>query len=409
MKRKFILAWRNLWRNKKRTYITLASVTFAVVIATMMRGLQLGTYDKMIDDAIKSTTGHVALMDKLYWDDKTLLNSMEFPADLEMVLNKDPNIDFWVPQLISGALVSSGPHTRGVLVQGVDPQVQDRQIELSEKIIEGSYLNDEDEAVLIGKELSQFLRISVGDTIVLLGQGYMGVTAAAKYPVKGVYDHPMAEFNKRLVFLPLSAAQYLFFMEGRLTNVNLVLKDNEEVSDTQAYYQSKMDTTLLEARGWQTMNKEILSGIESDNFFGKIMISILYMVIGFGLFGTILMMTMERKKEFSIMIAIGMRRTKLLTQVILESIMIAGIGALAGLIISFPVVYFYYLNPIPVPEEGAEMYRQMNMEPILQISIKPGYMVLQFVVVLGVSIVASVIPLNNIMKFNIVDIIRGRQ
>lgn len=409
MKRKIILAWRNLWRNKKRTYITLASVTFAVVIATMMRGLQLGTYDKMLDDAITSTTGHVALMDKLYWDDKTLLNSMEFPPNLEEVLRADPNLDFWVPQLISGALVSSGQHTRGVLVQGVDPQVQDRQINLSEKIIEGSYLSDEDEAVLIGKELSLFLRIGVGDTIVLLGQGYMGVTAAAKYPIKGIYDHPMAEFNKRLVFLPLATAQYLFFMEGRLTNVNLVLKDNEEVSNTQTYYQSKMDTTLLEARGWRTMNKEILSGIESDNFFGKIMIGILYMVIGFGLFGTILMMTMERKKEFSIMIAIGMRRTKLLTQVILESIMIAGIGALAGLIISFPVVYFYYLNPIPVPEESADMYRQMNMEPILQISIKPGYMVLQFAVVLCVSIVASVIPLNNIMKFNIVDIIRGRQ
>ncbi|MEP3387653.1 MAG: FtsX-like permease family protein [Reichenbachiella sp.] len=409
MRRKITLAWRNLWRNKKRTYITLGSVTFAVVIATMMRGLQLGTYDKMLDDAITASTGHVALMDKLYWEDKTLLNSMEFSEDLESTLDSDERIDFWVPQLMSGVLASSGPHTRGVLIQGVDPAVQDRQIGLADKIIEGDYLDDNDEAVLIGKELSQFLRIGVGDTLVLLGQGYMGVTAAGKYPIKGVFDHPMAEFNKRMIFLPLHAAQYLFFMEGRLTNVNLVLKDNDEVEETQAYYESIMDTTLLEARGWRLMNREILSGIESDNFFGKIMIGILYMVIGFGLFGTILMMTMERKKEFSIMIAIGMRRTKLLTQVILESIMIAGLGALAGLIISFPVVYFYYLNPIPVPEESAEMYRQMNMEPILQISIKPGYMLLQFAIVLGVSIVASVIPLNNILKFNIVDIIRGRQ
>ncbi|MEO9964652.1 MAG: FtsX-like permease family protein [Reichenbachiella sp.] len=409
MKKKIVLAWRNLWRNKKRTYITLASVTFAVVIATMMRGLQLGTYDKMLNDAIKSTTGHVALMDKLFWEDKTLLNSMEFSSDLENALKTDENLDYYVPQLISGALVSSGPHTRGVMVQGIDPKIQSRQLNLADKIIAGEYLSKEDEQVLIGKELAQFLRVEVGDTVVLLGQGYMGVTAAGKYPIKGIYDHPMAEFNKRLVFLPLSTAQYLFFMDGRLTNINLVLKDNETVEATQNYYRSKMDTTWLEARGWRLMNKEILSGIESDNFFGKIMIGILYMVIGFGLFGTILMMTMERKKEFSIMIAIGMKRTRLLIQVILESIMIAGIGALAGLIISFPVVYFYYLNPIPVPEESAEMYRQLNMEPFLQISIKPGYMVLQFAIVLGVSILASVIPLYNIMKFNIVDIIRGRQ
>ena len=409
MKRKIILAWRNLWRNKKRTYITLGSVTFAVIVATMMRGLQLGTYDKMLDDAIKSTTGHVAIMDKLYWDDKTLLNSMDFSPELEDELNKDEKIDFWIPQLISGVLVSSGPHTRGVMVQGIDPQIQDQQMGLADKIIDGEYLSLDDEAVLIGKELSQFLRIGVGDTLVVLGQGYMGVTAAGKYPIKGIFDHPMAEFNKRLVFLPLPAAQYLFFMEGRLTNINLVLKDNSEVEEAQKYYETRMDTSLLEARGWRSMNKEILSGIESDNFFGKIMIGILYMVIGFGLFGTILMMTMERKKEFSIMIAIGMRRTKLLTQIIIESIMIASIGALAGLIISFPIVYFYYLNPIPVPEESAEMYRQMNMEPILQISIKPDYMMVQFAIVLMVSIIASIIPLNNIMKFNIVDIIRGRQ
>jgi ABC-type antimicrobial peptide transport system permease subunit len=107
--------------------------------------------------------------------------------------------------------------------------------------------------------------------------------------------------------------------------------------------------------------------------------------------------------------AIGMQDYKLITQVILESIFIAAIGAVVGLIISFPVVYFYSLNPIPVPEESAQMYRDLNMEPVLSISTKPGYMVVQFVIVLIISLIASIFPLYNILKFNIVDIIRGRQ
>ncbi len=409
MKRKLILGWRNLWRNKKRTYITLASITFAVVIATFMRGLQLGSYDKMIDDTIRSTTGHVALMDKLYWEDKTLINSLHLPGDVVNYLNADDRIEFWAEEISAGCLVSSGKQTRGVMVMGVNPGVQDQQIRLKDKIIEGQYLDREDDAVLIGKELAQFLQLSAGDTVVLFGQGYMGVTAAAKYPIKGIFDHPMADFNKRLVFLPLLSAEYLFFMEERRSAVHVVLNDKDLIPQVRTDLLGIVDTTLLEVRHWETMNEEILSAIESDNFFGVIMIGILYMVIGFGIYGTILMMTMERKKEFSIMIAIGMRRTRLISHVIIESIYIAALGSVAGLILSFPLIFFYAANPIEITGDNMEVYREMNIEPILAISTNAGYMISQFAIVLILSIVASLLPLRNILKFEIVDIIRGRQ
>ena len=409
MSSKFILAWRNIWRNKKRTYITLASIIFAVIIATFMRGLQLGSYDKMLYDAIRSSTGHLAIMDKMFWDDKTMDNSMELSQDLEQELERDSNIELWVPEILGGCLASVGNNTRGVVVQGVDPEKKHAQIKFKEKVIEGSYFNENDQSIMIGKDLAAFLKVGVGDTVVLLGQGYMGMTAAGVYAVKGVFDHPMAAFNRRFVYMPLSAAQYFFFMEGRVSTVNLVLNDADVIADEMAFYHTKIDTTTTEVRNWESMNRDMLSSIESDNFFGKIMIGILYMVIGFGIFGTILMMTMERKREFSIMIAIGMQDYNLITQVVLESLFIASIGAIIGLIISFPVVYFYSLNPIPITGESAQMYRDLNMEPVLSISTEPGYMLAQFGIVLIISIIASIFPLYNIMKFNIVDIIRGRQ
>ncbi|GJM29813.1 MAG: transporter [Cyclobacteriaceae bacterium] len=406
---RLILAWRSIWRNKKRTYITLASIIFAVIVATFMRGLQLGSYDKMLYDAIRSSTGHIALMDKSFWDDKTMDNSMEFSEDLKQILDQDQKLEFWVPEILGGCLISVGNNTRGVVVQGVDPDKKDAQIRLREKIVEGDYIQPEDQAVMLGKDLASFLKVGVGDTVVLLGQGYMGITAAGTYPVKGIYDHPMADFNRRLVYLPLAAAQYLFFMDGRVSTVNLVLNDTDDIPGETAFYHSKIDTSSMEVRNWESMNQDMLSAIKSDNFFGKIMIGVLYMVIGFGIFGTILMMTMERKREFSIMMAIGMQDYKLITQVVLESIFIAAIGAIVGLVISFPVVYFYSLHPIPITGESAQMYRDLNMEPILSISTNPGYMLAQFGIVLIISIIASIFPLYNIRKFNIVDIIRGRQ
>lgn len=409
MSSKLTLAWRSIWRNKKRTYITLASIIFAVIIATFMRGLQLGSYDKMLYDAIRSSTGHIALMDKSFWDDKTMDNSMELTPGLEQALDQDEKIELWVPEILGGCLASVGNNTRGVLVQGVDPDKKDAQIKFREKLIEGAYFEHQDQSIMIGKDLAAFLNVGVGDTVVLLGQGYMGVTAAGTYPVKGIYDHPMAEFNRRMVLMPLAAAQYLFFMEGRVSTVNLILHDADDIPEETEFYGTKIDTATTEVRNWESMNRDMLSAIESDNFFGRIMIGVLYMVIGFGIFGTILMMTMERKREFSIMMALGMQDYKLIYQVILESIFIAAIGAVVGLIISFPVVYFYSQNPIPVPEESAQMYRDLNMEPVLSISTEPGYMITQFVIVLIVSLIASIFPLYNIIKFNIVDIIRGRQ
>jgi len=409
MTSKLTLAWRNIWRNRKRTNITLASIIFAVVIATFMRGLQLGSYDKMLYDAIRSSTGHIALMDKMFWDDKTLDNSMEINDDLEQTLDHDQNIELWAPEVLGGCLASVGNNTRGVVVQGVDPEKKNSQIKFKEKLIAGEYLELDDQSVMIGMDLASFLKVGVGDSLVLLGQGFMGMTAAGVYHVKGIYDHPMAEFNRRFVFMPLAAAQYLFFMEGRVSSVNLVLNDPSQIPNETSYYLSKIDTATQEIRNWRSMNRDMLQAIESDNFFGKIMIGVLYMVIGFGIFGTILMMTMERKREFSIMMAIGMQQHKLISQVILESIYIAAIGAVIGLIISFPIVYFYSLNPIPITGESAQMYRDLNMEPVLQISTNPGYMTAQFAIVLAISLVASIIPSFNIMKFNIVDIIRGRQ
>lgn len=408
MRKQFVMAWRNLWRNRKRTNITLASIVFAVLIATFMRGMQLGSYDKMMTDAIKSSTGHLAIMDKLYWDDKTLINSMDFSLPLEQMLKEDADLEFWAPEVTGGCLASSGQHTRGVMVLGVDPEVKDQQIKLKDKIIEGEYVNANDEQVVIGKDLAQFLRLGVGDTLVLFGQGYQGMTAAGKYPVKGIFDHPMSDFNRRLTILPLGAAQYLFYMEGRLTNLNLILKNPDDYQRIQSRYSAQIDTSLLVVNDWQVMNKELLSGIESDNFFGKLMIGILYMVIAFGIFGTILMMTMERKKEFSIMIAIGMQRSQLIRLVIIESIYIAAIGGVIGLICSFPLVYFYANNPIPITGDAAQQMLEMNMEPFLAISTDAKYMVAQFLIVMIVSLVASIIPLRNINQFNIVDTIRGK-
>ena len=174
-------------------------------------------------------------------------------------------------------------------------------------------------------------------------------------------------------------------------------------------FTSVLDTSVYDVRSWKSMNKVLLQQIESDNFFGIIMIAILYLVIGFGIFGTVLMMVMERRREFSVMMALGLRTRRLVRIVLTETVFMGMIGALIGLALSFPVIYYFHLNPIPITGESAQMYREFNLEPVLEVAIKPVSLFWQFLIVLILSIVAAIGPVNSISKFNFVSIIRGRE
>ena len=409
MKQTIIFAWRNLWRNKRRTVITISSIVFAVIIAAFMRGTQLGSYEKMLNDAIKSTTGHYSIMEHDYWDNKTLINSFEYTQALDSLLATDPYARIIAPEITTGCLASSGYTSRGVGVMGIDPVTQDQRTGLADKVIEGSYLDEGSRGVLIGEKLAQYLKVGVGDSLVLLGQGYMGMTAAAELEITGLFDHPMEQLEKRMTFISLATAREVFFMAGRLTSVAVVLNDYEDLDKALARYAGVIDTSVYELKPWQEMNRVILQQIESDNFFGVIIIGILYLVIGFGIFGTVLMMVMERRREFSVMMALGLRPLRLTRIVLIETIMMGCIGALIGLVLSFPVIYYFHVNPIPITGESAEMYREFNIEPVIEVAVKTWSLVSQFAIVLVLSIVAALFPVWSISKFNFVSIIRGRQ
>jgi len=409
MKQTLIFAWRNLWRNKRRTFITISSIVFAVVIAAFMRGMQLGSYDKMLNDAIKSTTGHVSIMDKDYWDSKTLINTFEYTGEMDSLIESDPHIRIRAPQISSGCLASSGRNTRGVLIMGVVPEVEDQRSGLRSKIVDGEYLTEEGNGVVIGGMLAKYLHLDVGDSLVVLGQGYMGMTAAAELKVIGLYEHPMSMIDKRFIYVNLNTARELFYMDGRLTSVDLVLEDYHDLDMTMNTFTSALDTSVYDVRSWKSMNKVLLQQIESDNFFGLIMIGILYLVIGFGIFGTVLMMVMERRREFSVMMALGLRARRLVGIVLTETIIMGIIGALIGLALSFPVIYYFHLNPIPITGESAQMYREFNLEPVLEVAIKPVSLFWQFLIILILSVMAALGPVNSISKFNFVSIIRGRE
>jgi len=401
------IAWRNIWRNKRRTLITVASIMFALFFAIIMRGFQKGSYAKMKENAVESYSGYLQIQNKEYWDDKTINNTMTFSDEMALELAKDERVKVIIPRLESFSLASSGESTKGVVVMGIDPDKEDKMTQVKSYLQSGTFIEQGDKSIMLSEGLSKFLKIGVNDTLVLFSSGYHGATAAGLYPVKGILKLPTPEMNRSTVYLPLLEAQNLFSAYDRYTSLVFDLYDMNEVKAVEEEVRVKIDSQQYTVMGWEAMNKELLQMIETDNAGGVIMIAILYMVIAFGIFGTVLMMTNERIREFSVMVSVGMQKRKLAFVVIVELFFLTALAVAAGSIISLPVMYYFFYNPIEFSGDAVEVMQDFNFEPVMPMSMEWSIFVFQGIAISILSLIAMSYPTIKILKLDVVKGLRS--
>jgi ABC-type lipoprotein release transport system permease subunit len=400
------IARRNLWRNKRRSLITIASITFAVLLACVMRSIQLGAYERMIENSARFYTGYVQLHQKGYWDDKMLDNSFDNYADLIEISNNTQGVELAVPRVESFALAAFGQKTKGSFVMGIDPILEDSLTRVKSKIISGKYLNEEDKAVMIAEGLANYLKLEVGDSLVLLGQGYHGVSAAGIYPIKGIMKFPIPIQNDQTVYMPLKEAQWFFDVNERLTSIALVVDKAKHVDQIVKDISSQVDLDKIEVMGWKDLMPDLIQGIEIDNISGKIMLWILYAVIGFGMFGTFLMMTAERMYEFGVMMSIGMKRIKMQFIIAIEMAIMSTLGVLSGVLLSLPILVYYYHHPIFLTGESAEAMEKFGVEAAYFFSLESSLFYNQAWAIFFMAIILGFYPIYYIQRLKPVKAMR---
>jgi|AntAceMinimDraft_17_1070374.scaffolds.fasta_scaffold01556_2 ABC-type lipoprotein release transport system permease subunit len=401
MKTYLKLAWRNLWRNKRRTIITTSSIFFAVFLATVMRSMQIGSYGKMINDVVEFYTGYIQIHQNGYWDNKSINNTFDYNDSIISKVKSLKNIKLYVPRLESFALASVGEITKGVMLIGTDPEMENKFTKLSKRVVKGNYLSENDNSVLVAEDLADYLKLKVNDTIVFLSQGYHGITAADKYPVRGIIHFPTPDLNASTVYMTLKNCQYFYSADNRLTSIAIIVNNTKEIKKT-----TKRLANLLgdkyEVMPWNKMLVQLVQGIQSDNAGGLIWIGILYVIITFGIFSTIIMGIVERKKEFAVMIAVGTQKAKLVIITIYEIFFMCMMGVISGLAFSLPIIYYYFNNPIRLTGDAAQAMAKWGVEPIFAFSLDPSIFTNQGFIVILLTFIASIYPLMMIRKFNVI-------
>lgn len=391
------LAWRNIWRNKRRTFITSSSIAFAVLFCGFMSAIQEGSWDHMINNIVSSYTGNIQIHKKGYWESPSINELMEY----EQLVNIDSlseNIEISVPRIESFALLSTGENTRGTMIVGIQPRLENIFSQLADKVITGNYLGEEDSGALLGDRLAELIAAKVGDTIVLISQGFRGVNAAGKYPVRGTVHFPTPQQNRSMVILSLKVAQDFYGAEGMISA--LVVKTNSLDAESQVISRAinSLDTSFYEIMSYKELMPDLLKSKQIDASGNYIIFFVLYMIIAFGIFGTILMMLKERQYEFGVLVSIGMEKLKLFAMVWWELIILASIGILAGLAMAYSFSYYFHVNPIVLTGNFADAMEKFEFDPIMPASIKPSLFIVQAVIVYLICTVIIIFPYFHLRK-----------
>jgi ABC-type lipoprotein release transport system permease subunit len=401
------LAWRNIWRNKRRTLITIASVFFALWLSLIMRSMQVGSYGHMADGIVEAYTGSIQVHRQGYWNDRTLDNTFEYNPAMVGEIEALDNIKAVIPRLESFALASTGEQTKGVLVIGIDPEKELELTHPDRKLIEGVYFDGSPEGVLVSSRLADFLNLSINDTLTMLSTGYHGASAAGIYPVIGIIKMPNPELDRRIVYMSLPYARQLYGADNMLTSLVINVRDSDKLNKTTKELKSMLDGDFYEIMDWKEMNPELVQQIQSDQAGGYVMLAMLYLIVGFGVLGTLIMMTTERRREFGVMIAIGMQKKRLGLILTIEILIMGLVGAVTGVLGSIPVIGYLVKHPIRFSGEYAEVFEAYGFEPIMPAEFDITYFIGQSCVVLLIFIIAIVWPINSVIKLDEIKALRS--
>ena len=395
----FKLGWRNIWRNRRRSIITLSAVTFATLLAIGMRGIQLGTYALNYKTALEQFSSYVQIQKKGFQENPSLNKSFKYDKKFEEKLNNIPEVPAYSPRVYADGLISFKDVSLGAAVFGIDPVKEKEVTTLFEKIRKGKFFeSDSSNKIVLGETLLENLKAEIGDTVVILGQGYDGSLANQKFIIDGSIKMGQKEFDAMAVFIGLKTAQYMLGMGNQ---INVIAIDADGLENAEVIHKivaSKIDDENLSALLWKEVVPELEQLIQFDNVSGIFFLGILIVIVAFGILNTILMSVTERFKEFGVQLAIGMPNKNLVKLVYLETIFITVIGLLLGNILGYLVNDYLVHNPIILGGELSKIYEEYNFIPKLESSLQFSIFFNVSLSIIIISMISCLYPAFKVYK-----------
>jgi putative ABC transport system permease protein len=393
------LGWRNIGRNKRRLLLTLAAIAFATFATIGMRGIQLGTYAVNISNVVHLFSGYLQIQREGYQKNPSLRLNYVFNNKLVNQINSIPQIKGYAPRVYGDGLSSHKENSFGTAIFGIDPQKEKNVTNIMERVKDGKFFtSDSANEVVLGYKLMENLKANIGDEIVILTQGFDGSLGNMKFKIIGTVRVGVPALDALAAFIGLHKAQQLLVLPNRIHTIALNVGNLNEMETVKEELKSKINNKDLAVLSWDEVMPDFKQSIELDNISGILMLTILIIIVAFGILNTVLMSVMERFNEFGITLSIGMPQTKLVYLVFIETFFITILGLAFGNLIGWVINYYLILNPIQFGSEIGKIYEEYGFLPIIVSSLDPMIFINTTLSILGISILACFYPAYKVLK-----------
>jgi putative ABC transport system permease protein len=398
------IAWRNIWRNKRRSLIVLSSVIVGVIAAILVDGLSNGMLKQMLFNQINSSVSHIQIHKKGFYDNKTVQNYIPDYQKAVNAVKNNPSVKYYSERVITFGLLSSASNSSGVYINGVNPAQEQNITDINRSIVEGSYLKGEGRDIVIGKSLAEKLGVGIGDKVVAMSNTPDGSVGSDVFRVKGIYETFSSEFDRINIYIPIKKAQQMLDIGDNVHEIAIITNDYEQAGKVKNEILSNLNGDY-EVLSYMDLLPMLI--LQMD-FYKETML-IFNLIIGlaliFGIINVMLMSVLERIREFGVLMSIGMKNSKLFLMIVTESFIIGligtGIGIGLGLLIQIPLANVglnlsMFAESLKSFGVGAVIYPETTVENLISLII----------MIPLIAVIASVYPAFKAIKLEPVSAIR---
>jgi putative ABC transport system permease protein len=401
------IAWRNLWRNPRRTWLTAGGIAFAVWLLVVARSMQDGTFEIMVDNGARLLLGHVQIQHPHYQDDPRVEYTLHDSGRLRAMAEATAGVTIATERAQGFALVSSGERSFGGQVIGVDAEREALWSSLPASITSGRYLSGARGEAVIGAVLARNLGAGVGSELVLLGTAREGGVAAAVAEVVGVVTTGHPELDRALLEIPLGDFRDAWSLAPDEAHSVVLLAESVAASEVVAARLNGEAGDDWRALDWRGLMPEAVQTIDVKEVGTLLMFSLIAIIVTFSVVNTFMMTVFERTPEFGMLMAIGMRPRLIMGQLSLEALLLALVGTLLGLALSGVLLSALATWGLPLPAEATELLNRYNMPERMYPRFNAGAaLAAALIMVLGTQL-AALVPAARIRRMRPVLALRA--
>ena len=407
------LAWKNLWRHKRRTLITGFSISLGVFLSVTFTGTGDYSYTNMIDASATMGFGHVTIEAKGFNDTPTLDKRLKNSEKIRKEIIQLPNVSTATVRIMGQAMFASASKSVGGSFLAINPATESAKINLMIRAITEGELFDETDGrgVIIGTVMAEKLKLKLGKKIVYTTTDVNGEIVGEVARISAIFKTGLDEVDGAMVLLPIDRVrETLGYTPDEASMITVLISDQRRAIEIKDQIAAMIDDDETETLSWQQTQRDLTGLITIDkitNYLSQVLIGL---VIAAGILNTLLMSVMERTREFGIMMAIGMPPSALFRLVIIESFWLAILGLIMGVIITSP--WYYYLYYVGL--DFTEMFDEMGgysaggvlMDPVIHIRLFKESIIAILSGVFTLTLISGLYPAWRAVKTNPVDSIK---